>query len=112
MATRRRSDSGPSSRMARIVPTTRVMGAAARIVSDITTSIWTCWTSLVIRVISDGAPNSPTSRAENPVTEWKMLARTSRPKAVATREPTRMAATLKMTWTIDTASITAPSRRT
>ena len=64
MATSSRSDSGPSSRMARIVPTTRVMGAAARIVSDITTRIWTCWTSLVIRVISEGAPNSPTSRAE------------------------------------------------
>ena len=31
----------------------------------ISASIWTCWTSLVSRVISDGAPNWPTSRAEN-----------------------------------------------
>jgi hypothetical protein len=28
-------------------------------------SSWTCWMSLVERVISDGAPNIPTSLAEN-----------------------------------------------
>ena len=32
------------------------------------TIICTCWTSFVIRVMSDGAPNWFTSRLENPVT--------------------------------------------
>ena len=41
-----------------------VSGAAIIIVVASTTSIWTCWTSLVMRVISDGAPKWPTSRAE------------------------------------------------
>ena len=41
-----------------------VIGAATIIVVNITTSTWICWTSLVMRVISDGAPNRPTSRAE------------------------------------------------
>ena len=38
--------------------------AATIIVAASTTNICTCWTSFVIRVISDGAPNLPTSRAE------------------------------------------------
>ena len=51
-------------RMARNTPTTSVIGAAMAIVMAITTSICTCCTSLVMRVINDGAPNVPTSRAE------------------------------------------------
>ena len=47
-----------------MMPITIVSGAAIIIVAAMTTSIWTCWTSLVMRVISDGAPNRPTSRAE------------------------------------------------
>ena len=61
-------------------------------VQAITTSICTCCTSLVMRVMSDGAPNVPTSRAEKSVTWWKSAARTSRPKPIATRAPTRTAA--------------------
>jgi hypothetical protein len=38
------------------MPITMVIGAAIIIVHVITTSICTCWTSLVMRVISDGAP--------------------------------------------------------
>ena len=45
-------------------PITRVSGAAIIIVVASTTSIWICWTSLVMRVINDGTPNWPTSRAE------------------------------------------------
>lgn len=63
------------------------MGAAMAIVAAITTSSWTCWTSLVIRVISDGAPKAPTSRAEKAVTWWNMALRTSRPKPMATLAP-------------------------
>ena len=60
-------------RSARIRPTTIVIGAAMAIVQAITMSICTCCTSLVMRVISDGAPNEPTSRAEKSVTWWKRL---------------------------------------
>ena len=37
-------------------------GAAIAIVQVMTTSNWTCCTSLVMRVMSDGAPKWPTSR--------------------------------------------------
>ena len=40
-----------------------------------------------MRVISVGAPNMPTSWAENPVTWWNRSPRTSRPKPIAVREP-------------------------
>ena len=42
-----------------------MIGAITIIVALISTSIWTCWTSFVVRVISDGAPTLPTSRAES-----------------------------------------------
>ena len=64
MATSMITDSPTSSRIAKTIPNTIVIGAAIIIVQARTTSIWTCWTSLVTRVISDGAPNWPTSRAE------------------------------------------------
>ncbi len=47
-----------------ITPPTLMIGAATSIVQVISTSICTCCTSLVVRVISDGAPNWATSRAE------------------------------------------------
>ncbi len=46
-------------------PPTHMIGAATSIVQVTITSICTCCTSLVVRVISDGAPNPATSRAEN-----------------------------------------------
>ena len=48
----------------RITPMTKVRGAASIIVAAMATSIWTCCTSLVMRVMSDAAPKWPTSRAE------------------------------------------------
>jgi hypothetical protein len=68
MAATSTTDSPRSSRTARITPITIVIGAATIIVVNITTTIWICCTSLVMRVISDGAPNLPTSRAEKSVT--------------------------------------------
>ena len=53
-----------------MTPPTMVIGAATSSVHVISTSICTCWTSLVMRVISDGAPKRPTSWAEKPVTRW------------------------------------------
>jgi hypothetical protein len=104
-------DKPTSWRSAMITPTTIVMGAAMAIVQAITTSICTCCTSLVIRVIRDGAPKVPTSRAEKSVTRWNRAARASRPKLIATRAPTRTAATAKTTWTMANSSITAPRDR-
>ncbi len=68
-------------------PTTIVIGAAMAIVHAMTTSICTCCTSFVMRVINDGAPNVPTSRAEKSVTLWKRFLRRSRPKLIATLPP-------------------------
>ncbi len=73
------------------------------------TSIWTCCTSLVMRVMSEGAPNSPTSRAENPVTLWNRSRRTSRPKLIAARAPQKVAAIENATCTSVMTSITPPS---
>ncbi len=47
-----------------ITPPIIVSGAAISMVQPMTTSIWTCCTSLVMRVMSDGGPNWLTSRAE------------------------------------------------
>ena len=80
-------DRPTSWRSAMMIPPTHMIGAAIIIVQVITTSIWTCWTSLVLRVISEGAPNCDTSRAEKVPTRWKIAERTSRPKAIAARAP-------------------------
>ena len=56
MLTSRSSDNGPSSRTAKITPPTMVIGAATSSVQDISTRICTWVTSLVMRVMSDGAP--------------------------------------------------------
>ncbi len=80
-------DSPTSCRSAMMMPPTHMIGAATSMVQVITTSICTCCTSLVLRVISDGAPNCATSRAENSPTRWKIAARRSRPKLIAALAP-------------------------
>ncbi len=70
-----------------ITPPTHMMGAVTISVKVIRASIWTCWTSLVVRVIRDGAPNPFSSRAEKDCTRSKTAARTSRPRAAAVRAP-------------------------
>ena len=70
-------------RSAMMMPPTHMIGAVTIIVQVISTSICTCCTSLVVRVISDGAPKRSTSRAENVPTRWKIAARRSRPKPIA-----------------------------
>lgn len=70
-----------------MIPPTHMIGADTSSVNVIRVSIWTCWTSLVVRVISEGAPNWPTSRAENDCTRSKMAPRMSRPTADAVRAP-------------------------
>ncbi len=63
----------------------------------------------MVRVISDGAPNVATSRAENAPTRWKIPARTSRPNAMDVRAPKRTAMTEQMICSSDTASIQEPA---
>ncbi len=103
-------DSPRSSRIAMITPPTIMIGAITISVHDSSTSICTCCTSLVSRVIRLGAPKSCTSRWENIPTRWKIAARTSRPKPIAVRAPNQTAATEQMIWRNATPSITAPIR--
>ncbi len=101
-------DSCTSSCSAMTTPPKHMIGAVTSIVQDSSTSIWTCCTSLVPRVISEGAPNWFTSRAENSPTRWKSAPRTSRPKPIAVRAPTYTAAIEQMICTSVTSSIHPP----
>ena len=73
-------------------------------------SICTCCTSLVLRVMSDGAPNCATSRPENEPTRWKTAPRTSRPNDIAVLDAQATAITEQMIWRNEIASMTAPVR--
>ncbi len=99
-----------SSRSAMITPPTIMIGEDAAIRQAIRTSICTCVTSLVPRVMSEGAPNSCSSRAEKVPTRWNRSRRRSRPNDMAARAPNHAAATEAMIWAIETTSIIAPSR--
>ena len=103
-------DRPTSSRAAMMMPPTIMIGAATSSVPAISTSICTCWTSLVSRVISEGAPNCCTSRAENVPTRWKIAARRSRPKPIALRAENQTAITEQTICTSETASISPPWR--
>ena len=74
-----------SSRIAITTPPTIIIGTITASVQVSTASIWTCWTSFVVRVISDGAPKRPTSRALKEPTLAKIAARRSRPKLIELR---------------------------
>ena len=50
---------------ARMMPPMHMIGADSSSVNVMIASICTCWTSLVVRVISDGVPRWLTSRSEN-----------------------------------------------
>ena len=65
MHTSRSFDSPRFSRSAITIPPTHMIGATTSIVMLMSTSICTCWTTFVVRVMSDGAPNLPTSRADS-----------------------------------------------
>ncbi len=55
-ATSSSDDSRTSWLSASTMPPTHMMGADSSSVNVMIASIWTCWTSLVVRVISDGVP--------------------------------------------------------
>ncbi len=70
-----------------ITPPTAMIGAMTIMVKVINVSICTCCTSLVLRVMSEGAPKPATSRLENEATRPKIADRRSRPKPIAVRAP-------------------------
>lgn len=80
-------DRGTSWPSAMTMPPTHMIGADTISVNVMSVSIWTCCTSFVVRVIRDGAPNWPISRAEKDCTRSNTEARTSRPSATAVRAP-------------------------
>ena len=105
------SDNGTSVRSAMITPPTIRIGAETITVRPTKTRVWTCWTSLVLRVMSDAAPNPLTSTCEKVSTLVKIALRTSRPKPIATRAPKYTAITEAIASSPVTTSITAPVRR-
>ncbi len=94
--------------MAMMTPPIARIGADTMSVAVTCTSICTCCTSLVVRVISDGAPNCPTSRCEKPTTRWNSALRRSRPAPIASFDPKYTATTAQTTWTRVMPSITMP----
>ena len=48
-----------------MIPPTIRIGAETMTVSAMKTTVWTCWTSFVLRVISDAGPKWLTSTCEN-----------------------------------------------
>ncbi len=72
---------------ARMIPPTHMIGADSSRVNVMIASIWTCWTSLVVLVISDAAPRWFTSRSENISTRRNTPCLTSRPRAIAAWAP-------------------------
>ena len=91
-----------------MMPPTHMIGADSSSVNVMIASIWTCWTSLVVRVISDGVPKWLTSRSENCCTRLKIPCRTSRPSAIATCAPKYTAPTAHRICASVMASMTPP----
>ena len=85
--TTRRPDSGTSWRMAMMIPPMIRIGAEISRVRPMNTTIWTCCTSLVLRVISDAGPKWLTSTWLKLSTLRKIALRTSRPKPIAVLAP-------------------------
>ncbi len=85
--TTRRPDSGTSWRMAMMMPPTMRIGALMISVRAMNTIVWTCWTSFVLRVMSDAGPKWLTSTWLKLSTLRKIALRTSRPNPIAVLAP-------------------------
>ena len=94
-----------------ITPPTAISGAVTMMVSAICRNIWTCCTSLVLRVMSVGAPRLFISRSENCCTARKVRPRMSRPTDMEVRDA-KNTPTIAVTPTSSaTNSIHAPTPR-
>ena len=87
MLNTRMTDRPTSWRRAAKMPMTRVIGALMAMVPAMTTSICTCCTSLVIRVMSEGAPKGAHLSGREVGDLVEQGSRTSRPKLIATLAP-------------------------
>ncbi len=70
-----------------MIPPTIRIGAAINSVRAMNTTVWTCCTSFVLRVMSDGGPNLLTSTWLKLSTFRKIALRTSRPNPIAVLAP-------------------------
>ncbi len=100
-----------SSRSAMKTPPTIISGALTIMIAVISTSICSCCTSLVLRVIRLGAPKVFSSLAEKDSARSKIAWRRSRPKAIAERAPNQVAPTWPPICSSETASMSAPIRQ-
>ena len=105
------SESCAFSRIAMMTPPIARIGAVRRIVSAICRKSWTCWTSFVLRVISDGVPKRVISRAEKCCTRSKTAPRTSRPTPIDARDAKYTLTMARTPRTSVTASMTVPIRQ-
>ncbi len=87
MATRMTLESGTLRRSAMITPPMAIIGAWSTTLSIMSSTIWTCCTSLVVRVMSDGAPKRFTSACEKRCTRRNSAPRVSRPRPMEVLEP-------------------------
>ena len=110
-AARMIQDRPKSSRIAMKTPPTIVMGAETSMTSVIWIRVWTCCTSLVLRVISEGAPNLFNSRVEKLSVRWNRAARRSRPNCMAVFAPAHTAPIWAAAWMAESSSMTPPVRQ-
>ncbi len=82
-----------SSRSAITTPPTIISGEVTAMMQAIATSICTCCTSLVVRVISEGAPKAPHLAGGEGADPGKSAPRRSRPRLIAVRAPNQAAPT-------------------
>ena len=111
IATRMTVESVTLRRSAMMTPPMAIIGAMSTTLSIISTTICTCCTSLVVRVMSDGAPKRLTSACENFWTRRKSAPRVSRPSDMEVLEPKYTEAMAASAETSVTASMMAPTWR-
>ena len=93
-----------------MIPPTARTGAYKTMRSNITVTIWICWTSFVERVIRDAVDNRLISASENEITRLKMLSRRSQPTPAATLAATRPVSTADATINNVIRIISTPTR--
>jgi hypothetical protein len=76
-----------SSCRAMMIPPIIMIGAVTIMVRAMAVTVWICWTSLVFRVMREGAPKPATSRLEKSATRVNTADLSSRPSPMAVRDP-------------------------
>ena len=94
---------------AMMTPPIASMGAETKSVQVMRTTICTCCTSFVVRVMREGAPKRATSRSENSLTVVKIPPRRSRPSDMAVLAPKYTAVIAHTTCSRVTPSMMAPT---